>query len=675
MIHLANNNEVSSDFIGEKHSCVLDIATCMALNTNFFKLVCWYENEYSYACRVIDTVRYFETRIPNPTVISRNLKVPVKMASERKRPTIESPIFYKDPKLKKATTFPVFLKKLSNKHQRTGSGNIKTSRRTSDFERLQEEEEEDRCILIDSCTDDGREQTSIVKAHDRLQKLKDEFRKMVNKTEDLLKKSYNNRFRSNSRAASVSDSAEGNATETGTKIGSGDNANVHGGSSIELYRTADNTDNLQMKKEDRPQITLKLIDTNVIAVEEVDTQRPTMDRVFLSSTDQNFSTIFWNPSKKSNHMDSLSGEHKSTLTNDHTFIDNRSTVFEILFDESRELLPEEVRPKYQIPELLTESGLIDPKLVTKCGDTLFEKFKKQIDVKKVDGRIEISLKVSQAPTAKPTAEKEIRHRKKKDPRIKINNIKKDLVNNPNVYHNQYTKNNTFVSRKRFISPSSRTRRARPKTNNNKMNLQKIDVTNGSETSKVTVPGISQSTSIEVVKHFDYAGKKEALNYRKTTGMSNPISIAKLNPATCSNFRPYSPIMVEIEESDTLDRETDLLRQDETIGASLNSTYLQPFNIDLYDKLETASSTNSFKSKDGKSQIISVSDLTNSLEDLRKLNKICKILEISDELSDKLLSPLSKATVEKGEKKWSFKELCETIKLDEFFDNVFGQRIT
>lgn len=47
---------VSTDFIGETHTCVFDAAAGIALNDNFVKLVAWYDNEWGYSCKVVDFV-------------------------------------------------------------------------------------------------------------------------------------------------------------------------------------------------------------------------------------------------------------------------------------------------------------------------------------------------------------------------------------------------------------------------------------------------------------------------------------------------------------------------------------------------------------------------------------------------------------------------------------------
>ncbi|MBS0018251.1 MAG: type I glyceraldehyde-3-phosphate dehydrogenase [Arthrospira sp. SH-MAG29] len=45
---------VSSDFITDSHSSIFDAGAGIELNSNFFKIVSWYDNEWGYSCRVID---------------------------------------------------------------------------------------------------------------------------------------------------------------------------------------------------------------------------------------------------------------------------------------------------------------------------------------------------------------------------------------------------------------------------------------------------------------------------------------------------------------------------------------------------------------------------------------------------------------------------------------------
>jgi len=49
---------VSSDFIGDPHSCIFDAKAGISLNGNFVKLIAWYDNEMGYSNRVIDLIVY-----------------------------------------------------------------------------------------------------------------------------------------------------------------------------------------------------------------------------------------------------------------------------------------------------------------------------------------------------------------------------------------------------------------------------------------------------------------------------------------------------------------------------------------------------------------------------------------------------------------------------------------
>ena len=54
---------VSTDFKGCILSSILDVGASIELNGNFFKLVAWYDNEWGYANRVCDLMRYIASTI------------------------------------------------------------------------------------------------------------------------------------------------------------------------------------------------------------------------------------------------------------------------------------------------------------------------------------------------------------------------------------------------------------------------------------------------------------------------------------------------------------------------------------------------------------------------------------------------------------------------------------
>jgi len=53
---------VSSDFLGDSRSSIFDAKAGISLNKNFVKLISWYDNEYGYSCRVVDLVKYMQSR-------------------------------------------------------------------------------------------------------------------------------------------------------------------------------------------------------------------------------------------------------------------------------------------------------------------------------------------------------------------------------------------------------------------------------------------------------------------------------------------------------------------------------------------------------------------------------------------------------------------------------------
>nr|ADQ73875.1 glyceraldehyde-3-phosphate dehydrogenase [Laodelphax striatellus]AMK48125.1 glyceraldehyde-3-phosphate dehydrogenase [Laodelphax striatellus] len=53
---------VSSDFIGDNHSSIFDAQAGISLSPKFVKLISWYDNEFGYSSRVIDLIKYIQTK-------------------------------------------------------------------------------------------------------------------------------------------------------------------------------------------------------------------------------------------------------------------------------------------------------------------------------------------------------------------------------------------------------------------------------------------------------------------------------------------------------------------------------------------------------------------------------------------------------------------------------------
>jgi glyceraldehyde 3-phosphate dehydrogenase len=54
---------VSSDYIGNPHSTIIDGLTTMVMGSNQVKVLAWYDNEWGYSCRVVDLVKYVGERM------------------------------------------------------------------------------------------------------------------------------------------------------------------------------------------------------------------------------------------------------------------------------------------------------------------------------------------------------------------------------------------------------------------------------------------------------------------------------------------------------------------------------------------------------------------------------------------------------------------------------------
>jgi glyceraldehyde 3-phosphate dehydrogenase len=62
LLEYCDDEVVSSDFIGTHYSCIFDKKAGIALNSRFYKLIAWYDNEMGYSHRVVDLLRYMASK-------------------------------------------------------------------------------------------------------------------------------------------------------------------------------------------------------------------------------------------------------------------------------------------------------------------------------------------------------------------------------------------------------------------------------------------------------------------------------------------------------------------------------------------------------------------------------------------------------------------------------------
>jgi glyceraldehyde 3-phosphate dehydrogenase len=58
IIKYVDEDVVSTDFIGDTHTCIFDAHAGLSLNDRFVKLIAWYDNEIGYSNKVLDLIRH-----------------------------------------------------------------------------------------------------------------------------------------------------------------------------------------------------------------------------------------------------------------------------------------------------------------------------------------------------------------------------------------------------------------------------------------------------------------------------------------------------------------------------------------------------------------------------------------------------------------------------------------
>jgi glyceraldehyde 3-phosphate dehydrogenase len=63
ILAVSNEELVSVDYIGDSHSCILDAKSTNVIDGTLVKVSGWYDNEWGYACRCVDLLRYMAARL------------------------------------------------------------------------------------------------------------------------------------------------------------------------------------------------------------------------------------------------------------------------------------------------------------------------------------------------------------------------------------------------------------------------------------------------------------------------------------------------------------------------------------------------------------------------------------------------------------------------------------
>lgn len=58
ILEYTEDSVVSADFVGSPASSIFDANAGIQLNSNFVKLIAWYDNEWGYSKRVCDLISY-----------------------------------------------------------------------------------------------------------------------------------------------------------------------------------------------------------------------------------------------------------------------------------------------------------------------------------------------------------------------------------------------------------------------------------------------------------------------------------------------------------------------------------------------------------------------------------------------------------------------------------------
>ena len=60
ILDYVDDEVASSDFIGDSHASIFDARQGIQVNSHFFKVICFYDNEWGYTSQVMRLIQYMD---------------------------------------------------------------------------------------------------------------------------------------------------------------------------------------------------------------------------------------------------------------------------------------------------------------------------------------------------------------------------------------------------------------------------------------------------------------------------------------------------------------------------------------------------------------------------------------------------------------------------------------
>ncbi|XP_061719438.1 uncharacterized protein LOC133526729 [Cydia pomonella] len=608
IIQVSKEKAVSSDFLGDTHSCVLDTDSSLQIKPNFFKLICWYENEYSYSCRVIDTVLFLETQfqaqILTPTRLMYMRPVPSNLQNiENSQGDVRRPyvsfcvpgLLNNRPNIKpslqslemKATTA-----QYSIHHQSIGPPSIRGNKESikSYIDRLtkckcNEKQNIDDNIRIDSKDDNEH------KVENCFKKIEKEVSEMLNIAEDLLNKSSSKKLLVAKKSKKICIKESKNRDIMRKNI---------------IAKISDTLEKIR-------EVKIDTLNTDITGAHKKLDVDDYLDKVSLPTDADSLSNSQLKLRKSNSQTKTVNSNISLNTLMYKKYPDSRDVANFPLTNDNTFYISNDLKSEYHTnvhdeDDTSTVATIVSEKLEntlkflnnttqgkSKVTNHFSKKCNERSDSIKRNGRNEIKCNTSE-------------NKDKTETVVSISNLNMDRKAESDSKEDVKQE---CIELKETVGLNN-IHEAR----NNNNDIKNVD---GKATEKfMNSPGCSSST-IGNVSEKSFSGI-----------ISSYATVSKNN----SSYRTQ----------------------------------------DIYDKLDSESmsdSGSSYRIREKTSQVINITDLTYSLEDLPRLDKICRVIEISDELSDKMFSPLADDNYDNTtNRKWSFQDLCERIKYDEFFNGLF-----